>query len=629
MSRIRRPRLFHAWPIVVLALLGAATIQPPVVEGAGRQLGLLHHTAVRVAEPPPQAAEHPRQTPPHLAAPTAASAPSIAPAAPFATFAGDPLLRSSYPRSGMSDTINGSGCQRPCLEPPDPWIAVGPSHVVQVVNRRVRITDRAGASPTTRGFPSLFGEPTEQQGNGDARLVWDKFHLRWIASEMSWDCAAGHLYLAISKTADPTGAWTHYRLDFRGRLMDYPALGISGDKVVLSANQYQLSPFGTCEIGGFLGASLHVFDMAALLAGPSTIDVAETAPGATLFTWRPAVNLSSGNDIQAFVEIVPSSGSLHVGYARVTGTVAGGTVAVIGPTDLTASGAAGAFIDPPLPRQYGGGAALLQVDSRPTDALWRSGSLWTVSSQRCRPAGDSVYRSCVRVIEYRTSEGTVRQDFVMGANGVHDHSGGIGIGSDGRLYVAWSRSSTSLRTSTYVATRGAGDPVDTISKPALLVPGLGPYAGGRWGDYVGVAADPTSAGGVWLADEYPDSAGGWATWVQRLRQQSGTLGGSVLINGAAASTTSGTVTLTLTPSAPSPVVLLRVSNDPTLNGGQLLIGKNYQLRPTISWSLTDPNYGGSGTSGTKFVYVQFGDGAGNWSTVRSDSIIFNPPDSTD
>ena len=38
-------------------------------------------------------------------------------------------------------------------EPPDPWVAVGPEHVVQAVNLTMRITDRQGADP----FDGLAG----------------------------------------------------------------------------------------------------------------------------------------------------------------------------------------------------------------------------------------------------------------------------------------------------------------------------------------------------------------------------------------------------------------------------------------------------------------------------------------
>ena len=70
--------------------------------------------------------------------------------------------------------------------------------------------------------------------NADPRVIYDSLHGRWIATELSWDCAAGvgvngpfdgHGFIDffVSQTADPTGVWDGYYVGWEDYLPDYPA----------------------------------------------------------------------------------------------------------------------------------------------------------------------------------------------------------------------------------------------------------------------------------------------------------------------------------------------------------------------------------------------------------------------
>ena len=115
---------------------------------------------------------------------------------------GEPLATSTSAAAGPISTGGVAGlaralaCGAPC-EPPDPWVAVGSSDIVQAVNLSVRISTRAGVPLSTVPFASFFAEPPSQVRDADPRALWDPSHGRWLASELSYDCAAGHLYLAV------------------------------------------------------------------------------------------------------------------------------------------------------------------------------------------------------------------------------------------------------------------------------------------------------------------------------------------------------------------------------------------------------------------------------------------------
>ncbi|MCK1597287.1 LamG-like jellyroll fold domain-containing protein [Bradyrhizobium sp. 164] len=88
--------------------------------------------------------------------------------------------------------------------------------------------------------------------------------------------------------------------------------------------------------------------------------------------------------------------------------------------------------------------------------------------------------------------------------------------------------------------------------------------------------------------------------------------GTVTINGGAAATNSTSVTLTLTATdAVTSVKQMRFSNS----------GSSYStaeaFAPTKAWTLSNA------TGGTKTVYVQFMDAAGNWSAAATDTIVLD------
>ena len=420
-------------------------------------------------------------------------------------------------------------CEYICGEPPDPWVAVGPHHVVQAVNQQIRISSRTGSTIATQGLSAFFGEPsTPAQLNGggfDPHIDYVASFNRWIASEVSYDCSAGHLYLAISSTADPTGNWTAYRIDFAGTVPDYPGLGASSDKVVLSANQFAIT--GGCSFGAFSGSTVDVVDSADLLAGKQSISLTEAGPSMGFFSWRPALSLSNTSALHL---VYLDSASGDVGYGRITGTNSTGSLS-FSVLDTTSIGLA-PFASPPVPAGSTGFAPIT-VDGRPTDALWMDNVLWFTSTYPCIPAGDTVLHDCVRITSLGTAAATptVAQDFLIGSSGKDYFMGGIGLASDGTLFMVFSVSSITDFIGSYASIQFPVDPPNTYRVPLLLLHGGGStYSGSRWGDYVGVAQDPIDTHRVWQADEYANVSGHWATWISQLRGVFTDIGTSIFVN---------------------------------------------------------------------------------------------------
>ena len=541
----------------------------------------------------------------------AAHGPTVARQAPRG--AGSPAdLQSNGGFAGLAFCTIGATC----TEPPDPWVAVNSSDVVQAVNLAIRVSTRSGTTLRTTAFATFFAELGSQQGDSDPHVIWDAPHGRWLATELSWDCAAGHLYLAVSSGADPTGTWRSYRFDFPGPLPDYPDVGKSSDKVAVAFNLFNLDNAAPqCSGNTFQGSQMYVVDWAGLTSGATSIPAAATAASIGTFTWRPANGLCAGAPLYAVVEMAGG----HVGYGVMTGTVAGGTFTLTGPIDLTSSLALPAFANPPEPRQPGSPGTIADaVDSRPTDALWQAGHLWFVATAPCVPAGDTISRDCVRVTEINTTASpAVRQDFVLGTNGADDFMGGIGLSASGTLYVVYSQSSTSAFASTLAVAQASTDTIDTARAPIVVKAGLATYQGGRWGDYVGVAQDPAQADSVWQADEYANASGRWSTWISDLSLDVTAPVGTFAVAAGVAATVTSTVAIadTATDSLTG-VSQMRIAND----------GATWDTVPyitTLSWDLTNATYGGTSGDGTKIVTMEWEDGAGNWSGPTSHAIVLD------
>ena len=520
---------------------------------------------------------------------------------------GAPGLQASAGYPGVTSAATG-------LEPPDPWIAVGPSHVVQASNDGIRVSDRSGHLIADYYLWDFFGEPAGTRYDGDPRVVWDPWAGRWLATEFSADCSTGRVNLAVSRTSDPTGVWDLWFDSFSGLLPDYPGLGYSSERVAFSYNLFALD--ASCGVSTYVGAGLLVADSASLLALKPATWASPTNPA--VFAIRPAMNITNQPGVYAVAE-GPSG---EVEYQRIWGAI---VAPYFDQTDLSAAHnetPLPPFVMPPAPVQPGSPATVAAaVDERPTDAIFTADGLWFVSTTGCYPAGDPVLRACVRVTGLAGP-----QDFTVSAPGLSTFMGGIGASGDGTVHIVYSQSGPSQPISTYATYHRRSDPASAIHQPALLRAGEATYTGTRWGDYVGVSPDPTDPSAVWEANQYPDATGGWSTWVARLRPNgTGAPAGSLAINAGATSTSSTDVALTLTPAAGAGVAQALVSNTATLSGGRLSKAKSLPAGGLIGWSLADAATGGSGTHGVHTVYVQWGNGAGTWSSVTTATITYGPP----
>ncbi|HZN74105.1 MAG TPA: hypothetical protein VFC00_20755, partial [Micromonosporaceae bacterium] len=122
-------------------------------------------------------------------------------------------------------TFNGISNACACT-PPDIVGDVGPNHYVQMVNLHFGIWNKAGAVlvPTTP-IATLFAPIANCNiGYGDPIVLHDQLANRWILTQFT-AAAPFLLCIAVSQTADPTGAYFLYAFNSTN-FADYPKYGV-------------------------------------------------------------------------------------------------------------------------------------------------------------------------------------------------------------------------------------------------------------------------------------------------------------------------------------------------------------------------------------------------------------------
>jgi hypothetical protein len=390
------------------------------------------------------------------------------------------------------------------FEPPDVTVAAGPGFVVELVNLAGRIWRTGSGTPQlvqTRDLAVLFGSNRDRLT--DPRVLYDATSGRWFASLSDVD--REEVLLAVSTTADPTGTWTVAPFDASG-CADQPRLGIADDIVVLTADLFE-----DCDARGArtLGSEIWTVNKAQLLAG-------STAPAFSLF--GPAPEYSSVAPVQS---LSPTSTEYAVSVDdRVSGVVHLLAVDGVPPLPVTvreiATPAISLLARPPAaaqPQTGGARPSIATNDNRILDSVWENGKLWFSANARCVPAGDSIIRTCARVVELATATRTVTWDTDLGIAGAHVFFPAVRPDGDGNLVIVAGESGLKVLPRVIAIGR---TPEGALTQPAVVAQSAGSYRGDRYGDYFGAARDPLDPRTVWVGGESGTdvpSGSGWATTV--------------------------------------------------------------------------------------------------------------------
>jgi hypothetical protein len=407
---------------------------------------------------------------------------------------------------------NGSGI------PPDSDGAVGPNHLMVIVNRQVGYQDKTGTLLFSESLNSFWTGVPGLTDVFDSKALYDPYSGRFIvvtlANEQS---TTSMILLAVSTTSSPLGGWWLYSfpVDTLGKIWaDYPSIGFSKDWIVIDTIAFTVAG----DAGS--GSRLWAFNKANALAG-SPIGYTEFTLSNIAWTLGPAETFSStlstlylvGND-------TPSSGSLEL-YA-LSGAVGAETLSFVATVQGSAAWAVGPAGFADFAPQLGTTALIQNGDERMSNVVYRNGSIWATHNVFLPAAAPT--RCSVQWWQISTSGAVQQLGLVDDPTGATFYAyPSIAVNADNDALIGYSSFSATQYASANYSFRYAQDPLNSLQSPRIFKAGeasyvhIDPDGGNRWGDFSHTCVDPTNDIDLWTIQEYAASPGNtWGTWWARL-----------------------------------------------------------------------------------------------------------------
>jgi hypothetical protein len=443
-------------------------------------------------------------------------------------FGGQAALSSVMPGTIVSfDGVNN----RNGVAPPDTNGDVGPNHYVQWVNFSYAVWSKQGAllyGPVNGNtLWSGFGGMCETRNNGDPIVLYDPIADRWFLSQLAFiDPSEYHQCIAVSQTADPTGAW--YRYDFlfsTTMLNDYPKFGVWPDAYYLGVNQFAgvgprvwagqgVMAFERDKMLQGLAAQTIYFNLFGVNTNysgaiPSDLDGPVLPPAGA-----PNVFVAMDDDSFGWTPIDRLSlWKFHVDWT----TPSNSTFGVAGdPDEVIDLSAAGLGFDS-------------DMCGYKTSCIPQLGTTVKIDALSDRLMYRVVYRrwpdheslTLNHTVDRTGGPWAIHQAGTYAPDPLDRWMASAAMDGQGDLAIGYSASHGTLSPTIRYAGRAPGDPLGTLPwAEAELVSGAGAQLGlSRWGDYSMLSVDPVDDCTFWYTQEYYAalSNGGWATRVGSFR----------------------------------------------------------------------------------------------------------------
>ena len=259
--------------------------------------------------------QNPRSTPEGQAAVQASSSITASPIPPQVG------ARGTQPQTATS-TYNCIGNSATGFAPSDSHGAVGLSNYVEVTN--VDLGIYAKTSCTRNRFVSLksfFGITDPNTTAFDPRAIYDFQNNRYVVTTETRNSGSTDQfqYFAVSKTSNPLGAWTRYKIPLSegtstfckkaaSDFWDYPNLGYNKDKWFITANNFP-------EFSATYGAIMTIDKAPTLTGGTPTFRCYGTVAGQSVrFNVAPPLDRSTTARLAYFISTGSGAGSQLLKY---------------------------------------------------------------------------------------------------------------------------------------------------------------------------------------------------------------------------------------------------------------------------------------------------------------------------
>lgn len=428
----------------------------------------------------------------------------------------------SAPGQGLNFTatslFSGSGSI-----PPDTMGAVGPNHIVELINGSYAVFDKASGSELDRSSLNGFWTDAGITPNGafDPRVIYDRSVNRFYAAAVNNARSNNEFLFAISQTNNPLDGWLGFAVDTDSgtneRWADFPQLSFDDESIHIGANMFDQPG------GGNFSTTRSTLVI-------SKADLLDRFPDISERTLIEDHENTTGFSAQGVVYNPDPTGGLPslffsqfngniVRMSRLVGTPTTASFQVFADLALAASS------PPDADQQDSSKQDLDTGNSRfGSQVVFRNNSYWAVQGVAVDGGSDA----SIRFLEIDTL-GNVDQNLTFGTSGDLDlyfPSIAVNASEDAVIGFSWSSSSNHASAGYFTGTTSAGVTSFNVSPFAAPVFGQAGYERldsvnrNRWGDYSHTVVDPSDPNTFFTFQEWASSEDIWSTRITEIRPTS-------------------------------------------------------------------------------------------------------------
>ena len=437
--------------------------------------------------------------------------------------------------------------------PPDPIGAASMNRLLAVGNVLIELRTKEGDLMWRDDLKDFFAPLTIAQIPFDPKVIYDPYELRFVVvalvragSAVADPSNVSRILLAVSRGDNPktptSNDWYFHSIDAKHVVSgnevwaDYPGFELDEEALYVTANLFTFSG------GSYRGSRVWIVDkgVASGFYAAGAASAARYNPYATagLATTTMPAEIHGGGEPGIGTYLVSYSG-LNDGtnsYVQVV-TIRDPLARAGGPffqQEFVFAGQieslAGGLLNAP---QFGGPALISVNDRRALDAVWRNGSLYVTTTIRALAAPDTG-QTTAHWFQLDTTavptgglialadQGNIGGEDI--APGAYTYFPAVAVNRLGEVKFGFSASPPSIYAGAFVTGRLLMDAPGTVQPSETIRAGedyyLRTFGSGRnrWGDYSGIALDPSNEEMCWVFNEYaavqgnPSSSGEAGRW---------------------------------------------------------------------------------------------------------------------
>jgi hypothetical protein len=391
--------------------------------------------------------------------------------------------------------------------PPNGQIAVGPSHLLVVVNAALAVLDKSGKQALRVNLAELFSQLVQDAIIFNPRVIYDHFQGGWViaACARSVDDRSSWLLLAYSSGVTPLGEWFIWALDAgcngkirTGHWADDVGLSVDNASVFLTSNMFSAS-------GQFLYSKLRIVNKKEMVSGGVLHgwDFWElrNMDGSLAFGVQPALNLRA-----AGAQYLLNTANAEQGITHWVVTQAPRQDPILKRRAIPTP----AFHLPPNAKQPSADVQIETGDTRLTNVVFRHGMLWTAHTVAAN-WGQSSNVSAIHWLQINARAGSVIQQGLYGMAHFHYFCPAIMPDREANLVMVFNRAGESEFPSIRITGRLASDEPDSLRASAPLQQSL-TTGMAEWSLRSAISCAPDDSV-LWALGQYSTTEEDWATWV--------------------------------------------------------------------------------------------------------------------